>query len=349
MTNKSITILSSRGRGISADLSYMRTHLMRENDMSHVSFRSFSKNERTDNDLVNQGVTKMRRQFCENAAHIICVDASLSGKANAEGQRLLLASPYDYQFKNVMRAQKGERRIGTLRKFSHIIAGSPFTEKLLRDRYRLDGTEVIPHVALPLAWEVCRREPGEHMREKAALYFPEVKEKRVLYLLMAKMEDGGRQPFFGELSLRDFLDGLGDGWMVFTNSEAFMEAACALPERYRTSFAYIHQRMQVHELLYITDVLVTNNGRMAAAFAGRGKPVYCSLCHNSSFEQYMRAHYRELCIANAKELALKPLGEGEISEQGRDFCRTFYYDGAENPYETAAGIFGLIPRKARTS
>ena len=80
MQNNSITILSSRGRGISADLSLMRTHLNRENDSSHITFRSFSKNERSVSDVQSQGAAKLRRKFCEDAVNVICIDASLTGK-----------------------------------------------------------------------------------------------------------------------------------------------------------------------------------------------------------------------------------------------------------------------------
>lgn len=342
MQSSSITILSSRGRGISADLSLMRTHLVSENNMEHVVFRSFSKNERTGNDIINQGVAKMRRQFCEEAEHIICVDASFGGRIyDPAGIRLLLASPYDYQFKNMLLAQKKLRRFSTLKKFSHIIAGSPFTERLLKNSYRLEETEVISQVALPLAWEVCREERRRAETEKIAWYYPEILQKKVMVILMVGAETRKDIPFFEDFPVREFMDRLGKEWFVFTNSMTLMENAYTLPARYRSNFGYINHLMQIHDLLYTADVLLTNNGRMAASFAGCKKPTYCLLCNNSSYEQYMKVKYRELCIANADEMLRCPWNEK--TDALLKFCDDFYYSGAQNPFEKIAELLSLEP------
>lgn len=342
MKSKSITILSSRGRGISADLSLMRTHLVSENNMEHVAFRSFSKNERTDNDIINQGVAKMRRQFCEKAEHVICVDASFGGRIyDPAGIRLLLASPYDYQFKNTLLAEKKPGRFNALKKFTHIIAGSPFTEKLLQNSYHLEGTEIIGQTALPLAWEVCQEERRRAEKEKIAFYYPEMLQKKVLVILMAGTETKKDVPFFGTFPVREFMDKLGKDWFVFTNSMAMMENACTLPACYRANFGYINHLMQIHDLLYAADVLLTNNGRLAAAFAGCRKPVYCPLCNNSSYEQYMKAHYRELCIANTDGMLCCPWEEN--TDALLKFCDDFYYLGAQSPFKKTAELLSLEP------
>lgn len=342
MQSKSITILSSRGRGISADLSLMRMHLVSENNMENVVFRSFSKNERTDNDVINQGVAKMRRQFCEKAEHVICIDASFNGKINdSDGMRLLLASPYDYQFKNTLLAEKKPGHFNALKKFTHIIAGSPFTEKLLQNSYHLEGTEIIGQTALPLAWEVCQEERRRAGTEKIAFYYPEMLQKKVMVILMAGAEAKKDLPFFGTFPVREFMDKLGKDWFVFTNSMTLMENAYTLPARYRSNFGYINHLMQIHDLLYTADVLLTNNGRMAASFAGCKKPTYCLLCNNSSYEQYMKVKYRELCIANADEMFRCPWNEK--TEALLKFCDDFYYSGAQNPFKKTAELLSLGP------
>ncbi len=342
MQNSSITMLSSRGRGISADLSHMRTHLVSENNVEHVTFRSFSKNERTDNDVINQGAAKMRRQFCEEAEHVICIDASFSGRIyDPAGIRLLLASPYDYQFKNTLLAQKKPRRISTLKKFSHIIAGSPFTERLLKHSYRLEETEIVSQVALPLAWEVCQEERRRAEKEKIAWYYPEILHKKIMVILTVGAETKKDMPFFGAFPVREFMDKLGEDWFVFTNSTTMMENAYTLPARYRANFSYINHLMQVADLLYTADVLLTNNGRMAASFAGCRKPTYCLLCNNSSYEQYMKAHYRELCIENADEMLSCPWDQKTDALQR--FCDDFYYLQAQNPYKKTAELLRLKP------
>lgn len=341
MQNNSITILSSRGRGISADLSLMRTHLNRENDSSHITFRSFSKNERSVSDVQSQGAAKLRRKFCEDAVNVICIDASLTGKiTHPEGKRLLLAAPYDYQFKNFLMLEKKELHINTLKKFTHIIPGSPFTEKLLRSAYRLEGIEMIGNTALPLAWDLCQPGQQKKQTDKIAFYYPEIEKKKVLTFLVTGSETDNKS-FFGKMDMKEFLKRLGEDWFVFTNSEVMMENAYMLSARYQDSFAYINRLLQPHELLYVTDVLVTNNGRMAASFAGHEKTLYCPLCGNTFFEKYMKQYFEDMCISDVSELLeqVSDVASGDCIQSG--FARQFYYPEAENPYTKAAQIMEL--------
>jgi hypothetical protein len=320
----------------------MRTHLNEETDTEYLCFRSFSKNEKTDNVQLNAGNQKLRKRFCEDAVNVICVDASFSGKINhPEGKRLLLATPYDYQFKNYCLSEKRSLQLNTLKKFSHIIAGSPFTEQLLKEAYKLEAAEIIGQTALPLAWEVCQTDKQRIMMDKIAFYYPEIRHKKVMTFLCAG-NDGEEAGFFGNMDMKEFFAQLDKDWFVFTNSRSMMENAYVLSSDYRKSFAYINHLLQPHELLFVTDVLITNNGRMAASFSGRNKPVYCPLYKGSYFEKYMKKQYKNLCIESSDRLFSYPLTEMECNHDQKQFCRDFYYENAENPYQKTAELMGLV-------
>ena len=97
MSDKTITFLSSRGRGINADLMLLHDFLSNSEECEEYSYRFFSKSERTQNPMANAGALKARKSFSENATDIVCIDNSLTGKTEEEeGIRILLSLPYEY-------------------------------------------------------------------------------------------------------------------------------------------------------------------------------------------------------------------------------------------------------------
>ena len=112
--------------------------------------------------------------------NVLCVDASLNSQINnmaPEGQRILLAVPYDHQFKNMYLMEKRGRKfhLNTFSRFTHIIAGSPFSADLLRRAYRIDGKELIENVSLPLAYNISLPERQDEVKERIFYYFPQAR------------------------------------------------------------------------------------------------------------------------------------------------------------------------------
>ncbi len=139
MNRKEITFLSSRGRSFCTDLALVKSYLSEEYP-DKVSFRYYLNNELHRNPLAAHGYRRAKKTFCEGMTNAVCVDASLSTKINnlaPEGERILLAVPYDYQFKNklLMEEKKRQFHLSTLTGFTHISAGSPFSAELMKKAY----------------------------------------------------------------------------------------------------------------------------------------------------------------------------------------------------------------------
>ena len=99
---KKISFVSSKNRGITLDMLVVKD-FFRVND-EKVEFKDVVANENAKNSLVEKGNISIRKEYCKNNTDIICVDGSIAGKLpkNApEGKRVLIATPYDYQFKAI--------------------------------------------------------------------------------------------------------------------------------------------------------------------------------------------------------------------------------------------------------
>ena len=101
MNKKEITFLSSRGRGLSNDLALVKNFFTNQTS-EEIMLRYYLNNELHKNPLAGHGYRRAKKTFCQGMSNAICVDASLSTNLNnlaPEGKRILLAVPYDYQFK----------------------------------------------------------------------------------------------------------------------------------------------------------------------------------------------------------------------------------------------------------
>ena len=157
---KKISFVSSKNRGITLDMLVVKD-FFRVND-EKVEFKDVVANENAKNSLVKKGNISIRKEYCKNNTDIICVDGSIAGKLpkNApEGKRVLISTPYDYQFKAINEHDKGAfKKKNTYKNFTHIIVGSPFEKELLKKCYNTPKSEIIDQVCLPYSWRLNQEE-----------------------------------------------------------------------------------------------------------------------------------------------------------------------------------------------
>lgn len=157
---KKISFVSSKNRGITLDMLVVKD-FFRVND-EKVEFKDVVANENAKNSLVKKGNISIRKEYCKNNTDIICVDGSIAGKLpkNApEGKRVLIATPYDYQFKAINEYDKGAfKKKNTYKNFTHIIVGSPFEKELLKKCYNTPKSEIIDQVCIPYSWRLNQEE-----------------------------------------------------------------------------------------------------------------------------------------------------------------------------------------------
>lgn len=342
MSLTTVTFLSSRSRGMSPDLKLVKNCL--SENMDYAAFRYYVNNEVSPNYMVKQGIQYAKNIFCQDLSHIICIDGSLPGKLEPSAlnsKRLLLAVPYDYQFKNML-ALSGKKKpalLNTFRQFSHILTGSPFTSSLLKNAYQLDDVQIIENICTPLAWDINQPERQQQIREEFLTHFPQMKEKKILSILtFGKLEDEAENPF-DNFDLKEFIRQLGEEWFLFTNNQNLLENASMLSAEYCSSFGYIDHVLPFQNLLYLSDTLITNNSMLAACLGSRKKPVYCVQYKENAFEQYMSLHYPDLFVTTSDTLWKSSLTKGTFTETHQKFCETFSYAPLKNPLKMIQELF----------
>lgn len=323
--------------GLSSDLKYLETYLNQFGLIGDNYLRFFCKNEKGGNAMVNQGYRDAKKDFCRDADNIICVDASLPAGRNCfkdNSNRILLAVPMEYQFKNMLLKKKNIPKYKTFKNFTHIIAGSPFTETLFQKLYQLDDTELIGDVCLPTVWSLHQDEIRKDKVARFNFYFPEAKGRKILSFIISGRVTG-KEKFIKEFDIQSLFEHLGDDWFVVTNSVELLENVRVFEQNNGERFGYLKKIMQVQDLLYVSDSVVTNNGNYAAYFSTRNKPVFCIKIMNNYFEQYMKEFHPELFLSCFNDLLYLNFDEqGKNSKAQSVFRSLFFYRQLKSPYET---------------
>ena len=104
MSKNIISFVSTRGRDLNSDLQIVKDDLMTA--LPDMEFQYYLNKTATKIPLINTKMEDARRTFCSEAQNIICMDPSIPIKipsASENETRLLLASPFDYQFNIFMK------------------------------------------------------------------------------------------------------------------------------------------------------------------------------------------------------------------------------------------------------
>lgn len=337
MKENKITFLSSRGSGLNSDLKMVESYLASYGKEDNYAFRFFLRSERIVNAVAKQGISRAKRQFCKEATNIICTDISL-GKDVKElgesGSRIFIGTPYEFQFKNALLLEKKKSKGGwrSLGNYTHIIPGSPFTSKLIKEGYALEDTEILEDICLPLVWELNQKENQEKMRNEIEFYFPAIKNKKVLSI-MVYGEDEKKDSFIKDFDITALMKSLGKDWFVLTNLEPLLEMSYSLNSQYRDSFGYVNRLLPAQDVLYITDALVTNNGRFASYFSSLKKPIYCVDYKENHFENYMKECYPEMFLDSFEKLLQCDWETDNKADVQVRFQNAFSYSELQCPYE----------------
>lgn len=344
MNKTEITFLSSFGRGLSNDLALVKDYIVTQLS-DKVMLRYYLNNEKHKNPLVAHGYRRAKKDFSNGMTNVLCTDASLTPQINnmaAEGQRILFAVPYDYQFKNMVLMEEKNRKfnLNTFARFTHMIPGSPFTADLLKRAYRIEGKELIENVSLPLAYDICSVERQKEVGERIYYYFPQARGKKLLSVIVYGDMEMKRKDW-ESLDVKQWIKELGDDWFLFTNSELLMNNTFSMGNHYKEKFGYINKILPVPDLLYISDVLVTNNGRLASVFSILDKPVYACHYNKNYFEKYMSLKYPDMYFGNAMAMCEHPFKAEEQTETQKKFSGNMSYGPEVDPCHKAAGLLGL--------
>ena len=343
MSKTTVSFLSTRGRAMNIDLKLIQDYLA--SNLSDITFEYYLKNTATKVPAANKQLEKARLSFCNNARNIICMDPSIPVKlspASLEEKRLLTLVPYDYLFNEYLKFTEDSELAHkkTFFRCTHVLPGSPFFSNFLKNFYEFESATFLDDICLPLAWDITSKESKKTVRTKLEYLYPEAKGKKILTILTVNQTAPEEMmELFSDLDLKKFLDRIGDNWFLLTNNINLLEMSNRLPLSYAKCFGYMKGVFGFDNLLYFSDMLVTNSSKHACTFASAKKPVYYLNYGKKHFGRYMKQFYPDLYLETAGELATLDYEQTDLSQEEVRFCQEFSYDTVQNPLSLIFSLF----------
>mgnify|MGYP004470831179 CR=1 FL=1 len=332
-----ISFLSTRGRAMNIDLKIVQNYLA--SALPDTTFDYYMKNTATKIPAANQQLEKARLSFCKNARKLLCMDASIPIKlspASSEERRILMLSPYDYLFNEYLKYVENPELAPkkTFIRCTHVMPGSPFFSKLLKNFYEFEDTTFIDDVCLPAAWDILQESRQTEIRNNFEYLYPQAKGKKILCILTANQNlNEESTALFSDLDFKTLLDKLGDEWFLITNNMNLLDKSIRLSYEYTNCFGYMKGRFNLNDLIYFSDMLVTNSSKHACTFAAASKPVYYLNYGKKHFGRYMKQFHPDLYLETAGELVELDYTQEDLSETEAKFCQEFSYSTKKNPLE----------------
>lgn len=345
MHKNEISFVSVRGRGINADLKLVKDYLAAH--LPDTAYSYYMNKNTYKVPVINQKMREGLQDFCEGTRDLICMDMSLPSKIykNIPDKKwMFLASLYAYLFNDMMRYNKTEKfkKKNTFRNCNYVMPGSPFASKVLKSCYNWEeDTVFLDGICLPSAWDVMQPVQQIAKREKLEFYCPASREKKIVSIILEgkKKEEDLERNFFEGFDLKKFLDTLGEEWLLITNNPDLVELSSQLSFRYADRFCYTKNRLLLHDLLYISDSIVTNASKIATTFAVTKKPLYYLEYTAKPWSNYLKERYPSLCLSEISELYAIDFNALHLSEEQQKFCQEFSYGTEINPFVEISNIF----------
>lgn len=347
MIEDSITYFSVRNRNLNQDLRVVHDAL--RSYLPDMNVQYYINNEVSDNQYITNMLRASRREFCQYVHHVICMDASVPlSFPNDDGSsvRIFMAALYDYLFEaalgyaNDPQKPKKSTYIGC----NYILPGSPFASRVLKTAYNMKNSDIttLDQICLPLSWDIAQEDKRKKVRKRFEYYYPGMKDKKILVIVLADPKDikAGLKdnPLIG-FPLKQLLDMVKDEYFVITTSDLLAANAANLSSKYNSSFEVSKNRFTMLDLLYIADVMVTNESRYATGVAPVNKPVYVLGHEDNMFLRYMKKFYPGMVISDFNDILGVDFHADNNSEEQKLFCKEFSYGVDEEPMKKIASLF----------
>lgn len=348
MRNNTISFVSTRGRGLNSDLQIVKNDLM--TNLPDVEFQYYLNKTATKIPLINTKMEDARRTFCTEAQNIICMDPSIPIKipsASEKETRLLLATPLDYQFNIFMKNMENPdfKKKQTFIRCTHVIPGSPFTARLFQSCYEWEETVTfLDNIPLPISWDITQEEQRATFRKQLEFFYPQAKGKKIISVLLVGQkpettDEEEPENVYKDFDLKAIMDSIDDNCFLITNNWDLVDLSCQLPYEYSARFGYIKNKISLNQMMYISDMLITNSSKHACNFSIMQKPIYYLEYLPKVFGNFIQKFYPSMYLKDLNGLSDIDFKTFECTAEQKKFCQEFSYAPTENPLKTIRELF----------
>lgn len=304
---KRISFISARGRKITKNFFLLKAALLERNKEYQFEcyINDFSKKNQVTSDM-----KKERNGFAKKATFTFCCDSSLPTKNQSYpslSRRFLFLETFDYLFKYIPSVGDHIDHLTPVANsfyyFTDIICYTPYIKSIAKKIYPTEKGTFYDDIGIPFADSLNNKDTIQSFREEAECIYPTLKGKKVLSILTSGAVQTGESTSFTSLDITALLHNLPKDWIIVTNNPVLLEKSNYLHSNDMEQFIYVTASSFSHiNLLYFTDLLVTDNSYYACNFASKGLPHYVVDFKSTNYSNYILSQYNDLFLWDLKDL-----------------------------------------------
>lgn len=314
MTNRCLTIASSSGRELSKNMELIHNGLKErypEVDFDYYianltpGMKQLTTKNALGEEISYKDLTVERNRFCKRETPVIISDKSASALPDSrmKDQRcVLIFEPYDYVFKKLY--ENVPEKHAAFSQCTDIIPYTKYMEEMLQEHYTLKENVHFKKISVPFANSLCNAQEAQEYRSRAEFIFPELKGKKVITVFFSDANyPTDTVSTFINVDMEDVLKQLPQEWSIITNSLLLCKKCSCLPASAADRIIYCQSQLfsQIN-LLYFTDVLISDASFYVCSFASKGLPFYVTDNANNYFSKYVDSYFPSLILKDLRGL-----------------------------------------------
>lgn len=242
---------------------------------------------------------------------------------------LITQNNFYYQLAQKTFFNRQERQ--TLAKFSHIFVPNSFVLKTITRSYRFTKHQKVALMETPFSFRLRSAQRQQDKRLDFTLRYPQTAGKKILFLMLPKKIAPEKRSLLESFSLADFMDKLGGDWFLVSN---FLPLFKQTDKDCQDCALYLNQSYPLTDLLYFSDLLISDLSFFAHGQMSRNKPFFCLSHENNAFELYMKKNYPALFLPGLDDLFDTWITkEDKFKEAFQKFHQEITYEQQTDPAE----------------
>lgn len=328
-----ITFFLSHKKIFFRNMEIIKSGFRKKNTLLEMNYLgSVSASRKVQNGLgesVNQRqALAIRKKYAGKDKVLMCCDLSLASQMKGlpkAQQRILIAEPNDFCFKNIYEFEKGlceEKK--DLSVFTDIVFYNNYFEEQIRRCFLVrKNINKLHDAGIPCADMLNDSQVCLEYRKAAEKIFPQLNGKKIISIISQEKESGISCSRLLSLDLKKLVSLLPEDWIIFSNNPMLGDKCADLPSDMRNRVIYFNSRIyDPGDVAFITDILISDVAELVCDFSARKLPFYIINYMDSYFYQYIAEKYPELELHTFLQLP-EIIRKNTLTDEQIAFCSKF--------------------------
>ncbi|WP_139892151.1 CDP-glycerol glycerophosphotransferase family protein [Bacillus sp. D386] len=218
------------------------------------------------------------------------------------------------------------------RNYTKVIVSSKNVIKHYADGFRIDESKVIA-TGIPRTDLFFDEKKGSEIKDKLYKQFPAFKDKKVILFAPTFRGNGQQSAYYplDFLHLENIYQNLKDDYIFIFKQHPFVKDKWEIPTEYSSFFYDLTEYSEINDLLFISDLLITDYSSVCFEYALLNKPMlfYAPDLEDYTSDRDFYYDYKEFIpgrLATSQGEMIKIISEGDFQKEKIQSFKQYFFD-----------------------